>query len=99
MISIHFAVLLGAGALAFWAFGGIVLRLGGWLYLAAGTLAALFGHGPEPLVFLLLGAASWLLGHWHYALRHGAFKSPVASYVICRWGPAWMDPTRAGRSY
>lgn len=96
MISIHFAVLFAAGALAFWALGGIVLRIGGWVYLAVGTLGALFGDGTEPLLFLLLGAAMWLLGHWHYAARHGAFKSPVASYVFAR-APEWIDPARASR--
>ena len=94
MISIHLAVLFAAGALAFLAFGGLVLRIGGWVYLGVGALGALFGHGADPLLFLLLGAAMWLLGHWHYAVRHGVFKSPAAAYVFCRWAPEWMDPTR-----
>jgi hypothetical protein len=98
MIPIHLMGMFAAGALAFWVLGGIVLRVGGWVYLAAGTLGVFFGHGVEPLLFLLLGAAMWLLGHWHYALRHGAFKSPVASYVFCRLAPEWMDPMRAWRS-
>lgn len=69
MISIHFAVLLTAGALAFWALGGVVLRLGGWLYLAVGALGALFGRRAAALPPARRGDV--LLGYWHYALRHG----------------------------
>lgn len=31
---------------------------------------------------LALGLAAWLTGHWHYALRHGFYKSLLAERVL-----------------
>jgi hypothetical protein len=43
---------------------------------------------------LAIGALLWLAGHWHYALRHHQYKSPLADYFFLRWAPEWLDPTR-----
>ncbi|HXV05724.1 MAG TPA: hypothetical protein VFP23_07490 [Solirubrobacterales bacterium] len=95
MISIHFVLLFAAGALAFWLLGGVLCRLGGLLCVAAGALGMAFSPGAEALLFLALGTAIWLAGHWHYALRRQRFKNPLTRYVFCRWAPAWLDPTRS----
>jgi hypothetical protein len=89
--------LIGLGALGLllaWLLGGILLRLCGLALALGGSLGlAVFGN----LVGLLVaatGALLWLAGHWHYALRHQEFKSPLARQVFSRWAPAWLDPTR-----
>jgi len=30
----------------------------------------------------VIGAALWLAGHWHYALRHDDYKSPAGSLLL-----------------
>jgi hypothetical protein len=67
-----------------WVFGGIVLRAGGLLIAATG-FALLLAEGQlvgGPL--MIAGLAIWLVGHWHYALRHGFFKSAVAERLLLR---------------
>jgi hypothetical protein len=82
------------GLLFAWFLGGVLLRLGGLvLALAALAVLALTGDGNAIVVFAI-GAALWLAGHWHYALRHGDYKSPLAAVLFCRCAPAWLDPTR-----
>lgn len=77
-----------------WFLGGVLLRLSGLvLALAALAVLALTGDGNAIVVFAI-GAALWLAGHWHYALRHGDYKSPLAAFLFCRCAPAWLDPTR-----
>lgn len=95
--------LLAIGAVALgllfaWFFGGVLLRLGGLvLALAALAVLALTGNGNAIVVFAI-GAALWLAGHWHYALRHGDYKSPLAAFLFRRCAPAWLDPTRDRRT-
>jgi hypothetical protein len=67
----------------------------------SGPLLVLVGAGNMALdprvgaaLLIVLGAATWLAGHWHYALRQHAYKSPLARYAFCRWAPQWLDPTR-----
>lgn len=81
------------GALALWFLGGYVLRLVGLLIFVAGALGAAGGNAGGILV-ALLGALGWLAGHWHYALRHQEYKSPLARHLFSRWPLAWLDPTR-----
>jgi hypothetical protein len=86
------------GLLFAWVFGGLLLRLGGLvLALAALTVLALTGDGNAIVVFAI-GAALWPAGHWHYALRHGDHKGPLAAFLFCRCAPAWLDPTRDRRT-
>jgi hypothetical protein len=92
-----------AGAVAFglllaWFLGGVLLRLGG-LVLALSALAVLALTGDaNAIVVFAIGSALWLVGHWHYALRHGDYKSPLAAFLSCRCAPAWLDPTRDRRT-
>lgn len=94
MSSTGFAFWLIVGLLAFWLLGGIVARLGGLLFVLAGTAGLALNPNAGAVLLIGMGALMWLLGHWHFAMRHHEYKSPLARYVFCRWGPAWLDPTR-----
>jgi hypothetical protein len=82
------------GGLAFWLLGGLVARLGGLLFVLAGSVGLALNPDAGGVLMIGMGALIWLAGHWHYALRHHQYKSPLAGYVFCRWGPAWLDPSR-----
>lgn len=82
------------GLLAFWLLEGFVARVGGLLLVIAGAANLALNPQVEAALLIGVGAAIWLLGHWHYALRHQAYKSPLARHVFCRWAPAWADPSR-----
>jgi hypothetical protein len=86
------ATILG-GLLALWLLGGAPLRIGGLLLVLAGG----FGVGQQNasgVLVLAIGVMLWLAGHWHYALRHHEYRSPLAGYVFMSWAPGWLDPTR-----
>lgn len=86
------------GLVAVWVFGGVLLRLSGIVLALGGIgLVALSGNANGLLVFTI-GGALWLAGHWLYALRHGQYKSPLADFLFYRCAPAWLDPTRDGRT-
>lgn len=89
--------ILGAAALGLlvaWRVGGLLLRVTGATLTVAGLLGlVVFGQGRGLLV-AGMGAAIWLAGHWHYALRHQEYKSPLARHIFCRIAPNWLDPTR-----
>jgi len=78
-----------------------VLRLVGLLIFVAGAVGVASGTASGILV-AVLGGLGWLAGHWHYALRHQEYKSPLARHLFSRRPLAWLDPTRdwvgAGRS-
>lgn len=82
------------GLLAFWLLGGLVARVGGLLLILAGTANLVLEPRAAAALLIAVGAAIWLFGYWHYALRHHAYKSPLARYVFSCWAPAWLDPTR-----
>jgi len=82
------------GVLACWLLGGFVARVGGLPLVFAGTANLAPSPQTGSVMLIGIGAAMWLLGHWHYALRHQAYKSPLARHVFCRWAPRWLDPTR-----
>lgn len=82
------------GPLVFWLLGGFVARVGGLLLVFAGTANLALSPQMGAVVLIGIGAALWLLGHWHHALRHQSHKSPLARHVFCRWAPTWLDPTR-----
>ena len=73
----------------------VILRLIQGFGGAAG-LVGLFACLVHPLGLLLvvLGTPAWAVGHWHYALRHHAYKSPLARRVYLQVLPARLDPTR-----
>ncbi len=82
------------GLLLVWLIGGLVLRLSGLVLALAGLTGLALSGNANGILVLILGGFLWLVGHWHYALRHHAYKSPLARYVFCRWAPAWLDPAR-----
>lgn len=94
MSPLDVAILFLVGVLAFWLLGGFVARVGGLLLTFVGTANLALGPQMAAVVLVGIGAALWLLGHWHYALRHEAYKSPLARHIFCRWAPTWLDPTR-----
>ena len=77
-----------------WVLGGVLLRLGGLAVALAGAAGVAVSGNPNGVLVFALGAALWLAGHWHWALRHGCFKSPLAGFAFGRCAPAWLDPTR-----
>jgi hypothetical protein len=80
--SLSMAALALAG---FWLFGGLVARVGGALLMLAGLVGvAAISDANGPIVFVL-GAGMWLAGYWHYALRHGGFKSTLAEQLLSRF--------------
>jgi hypothetical protein len=83
------------GLLALWLLGGLAARVGGLLLILAGAANLALGPLPEAVLLIGAGAVLWLVGHWHYALRHDAYKSPLASRVFGRWAPRPLDPTRS----
>jgi hypothetical protein len=82
------------GSIALWLWGGVLARWGGWLFMATGAFGVAVSHDASAIFVFVVGVAMWLAGHWHYAVRHQGYKSPLARYVFCRWAPAWADPTR-----
>jgi hypothetical protein len=94
MSPIDIAIGLLVGLLAFWLLGGFVGRVGGLLLVFAGVVNLALDPRVGAVLLIGLGAAIWLFGHWHYALRHHGYKSPLARYVFCRWAPPWLDPAR-----
>lgn len=80
---------------AVWRLGGVALRVGGPLVIAAGIVGLAVGSDPiAAAAVVALGFVLWSLGQWHYALRKLEYKGPLARYLFCRWAPGWLDPTR-----
>lgn len=59
----------------------ILALIGFWMF--GGVLLRAGG-----LTIIVLG------GHWHYALRHHAYKSPLVERIFCQVLPRRLDPTR-----
>jgi hypothetical protein len=89
-----FGIAILGGLLVLWLLGGVFLRIGGLLLVLAGGFGLGLQHDPNGILVLAIGTLLWLAGHWHYALRHHEYKSPLAGYVFLRWAPGWLDPTR-----
>ena len=88
---------LGIAALAAllgWILGGIVLRLGGLLIAVAGLAGLAISGDVAGVLAFVIGAVFWLAGQWHYALRHQAYKSPLARhlFVPLASGASGSDP-------
>jgi hypothetical protein len=92
MISVLGIVLLVA--LGAWFFGGFVLRVGGALLILAGAFGLAATGGASGLLLVALGTVLWWIGHLHYALRHGVWKSALAARVYEGFLAAWQ---RLGR--
>lgn len=94
MSPIEFAVWFLLGTLAFWLLGGFVARISGLLLVLTGVGNMALDPHLGAALLTVLGAAMWLAGHWHFALRQHTYKSPLARYAFCRWAPPCLDPTR-----
>jgi hypothetical protein len=81
-------------AIGFWLFGGIVLRVGGALIALAGAVGLALNGDANGILVFVIGIALWLVGHWHFALRHHEYKSPLAERIFQQFLPARLDPTR-----
>ena len=68
MSPIDIAIGILAGLLAFWLLGGLVARLGGLLLVFAGLASLALNPQLGVALLTVIGAATWLAGHWHYAL-------------------------------
>lgn len=79
---------------ALWLLGGFLARLGGALIALAGVLGLATTGNADALVVTAIGTLLWLAGHWHYALRHHEYKSPLARHLFCRLAPGRLDPSR-----
>ncbi len=85
------AVVIGVG---FWLFGGLLLRAGGALSLAAGLVIVASTGSLAAAVITVLGGIAWLSGHWLFALRNHYYRSPLARRVFLTALPLSFDPTR-----
>jgi hypothetical protein len=88
----HELALVALALVVLWVAGGVLLRIAGIAAVLLGLLLAL-----THLIGLLvaaIGAVLWTAGHWHYALRHHTYKSPLARRLSIDLLPAWAHPTR-----
>lgn len=93
MSFVTFGVALLGGLLVIWWVGGVAMRICGLLLMLAGGDGLVLQQDPNSLFPLTMGLLLWLTGHWHYALRHQEYKSPLARRIFGRWAPEWLDPT------
>ena len=89
--AIGIAIIASAG---FWIAGGVLLRAAGLIVAMLAALNLAIVGDPAAILLFLVGLALWLLGHWHYALRHHTYKSPLARRIFCQVLPPRLDPTR-----
>lgn len=81
-------------AIGLWLLGGVFLRVGGVIFAFVGALSLITLGDPVALFMVAIGFAMWLAGHWHYALRHHEYKSPLAQRIFLQVLPPRYDPTR-----
>ncbi len=82
------------GLVLLWLLAGVVLRFGGLLLFFSGVIQLGLGaDAADGFLVAALGCVLWLVGQWHYALRHQEFKSPLARHLFARL-PAFLDPAR-----
>jgi hypothetical protein len=93
MIFTIFAIAILA-MVGFWLFGGVVLRVGGIVFVFAGLVSLVALANPAALLMVVIGLFMWLAGHWHFALRHHEYKSPLAQRIFLQVLPPRYDPTR-----
>lgn len=85
--------LLAITALTIWTLGSVLLRSVGTLSVAAGLMLAATGT-PAGLAIALAGAVAWLGGHALYAIRHHAYRSPLARRLYTQTPMKRLDVTR-----
>jgi len=90
-VAIAIAVVVIVG---FWIAGGLLLRFGGLVVAIFGVLVLAVDQNLAGIILLAGGVLLWLVGHWHYALRHHVYKSPLAQRIFQQLLPGRLDPTR-----
>src|SRR5215204_5919990 len=88
---------IGIGIFAvggFWLFGGVFLRVVGAFFVFVGGVSLIAFGNFVALFMIVVGFAMWLAGHWHFAFRHHAYKSPLARRIFLQVLPPRYDPTR-----
>ena len=91
------SVILGLAVLVFiagWVFGGVVLRALGLALLVLGAVGLVVTQDAAAALVLAIGVGMWLAGHWHYAMRHHEYASPLAQRLFQQALPTRLDPTR-----
>ncbi|ADB49125.1 hypothetical protein [Conexibacter woesei] len=91
------AVILGLAVLVFiagWVFGGVLLHALGLALLVLGAVSLIVTQDAAAALVLAIGVVMWLAGHWHDALRHHEYASPLAQRLFQRSLPSKFDPTR-----
>jgi hypothetical protein len=78
----------------FWLFGGVILRVVGAVFVFVGLISLVMLANPAALLMVVIGLVMWLAGHWHFALRHHEYKSPLAQRIFLQILPPRYDPTR-----
>ena len=74
--------------------GGVFLRVAGAFFAFVGVVSLITLGNPIALFMVVLGFTMWLAGHWHFALRHHEYKSPLARRIFLQVLPPRYDPTR-----
>jgi predicted membrane channel-forming protein YqfA (hemolysin III family) len=80
--------------IGFWFFGGVALRVAGIVFVLVGLISLVALANPAALLMVAIGLLMWLAGHWHFALRHHEYKSPLAERIFLQVLPPRYDPTR-----
>lgn len=80
--------------IGFWFFGGVVLRVVGAVFAFVGLISLIALGNIAALLMVAIGLVMWLAGHWHFALRHHEYKSPLAQRIFLQVLPPRYDPTR-----
>lgn len=81
-------------ALGVWLLGGVVLRVGGAALAIGGLLIVALTGSLATAALAVVGAVTWLSGHWLFAFRHHYLRSPLARRVFLEILPARLDPMR-----
>lgn len=80
--------IVSLGLLFTWIFGGFLLRAGGLLLVFAGATVLALSGSANGILVAAIGAVLWLLGHGHFGLRHGVWKSQLAAVLWSSAGSA-----------
>lgn len=83
-------------AVGLWFLGGVFLRVGGAILAFVGVVSLATLANPAALLLVVLGFGMWLAGHWHFALRHHEYKSPLAQRIFLQVCPLDSTPRAIG---
>ena len=76
----------GLVGIVVWVFGGVVLRVGGWVALTGGLVVVATSGGTGRawvgLGVAAAGVGAWLVGQLHFTVRHRFHASPLARRLL-----------------